>query len=205
MKKIFLNHAAVLLLSGIFISCFQHMEAQAGASAVLDSASLEAQLNYIHENTRVYNDYRAIRDDIFLKLKRNVRDTLNTTKLEIEQVNSRLTERNFQIETLNTDLARVKKEKDEAIRNKDSFSLFGIQMKKALYSLVMWFIILGLAALAVIMVILFRRSFTITKEVKHELQATQEEFEQYRKSAREKYEKLVVSHHSEIMRLKNNP
>ena len=44
----------------------------------------------------------------------------------------------------------------------------------------------------------------LEKEVKKELQTTQDEFGQYRKSSREKYEKLVVSHHSEIMRLKNN-
>jgi uncharacterized protein YdaL len=204
MKKIILNYTAVLLLSGIFITCFQNMEAQAGASAVLDSASLEGQLNYVHEKTRVYNNFRAIRDDIFLKLKDNVVDTLNATKLEVAQLNSRLTERDFQIETLNTDLARTKKEKDEAIRNKDSLSFFGIQMNKALYSSVMWFIILGLAALAVIMVVMFRRSHLVTKEVKAELQATQDEFEQYRKSSREKYEKLVVSHHGEIMKLKNS-
>ncbi len=204
MKKIILNYTAALLLSGIFITCFQNMEAQAGASVVLDSASLEDQLNYVHEKTRVYNDFRAIRDDIFLQLKGNVMDTLNAIKLEVAQLNSRLTERAFQIETLNTDLVRTKQEKDEAIRNKDSLSFFGIQMNKALYNSVMWFIILGLATLAVIMVVMFRRSHLVTKEVKNELQATQDEFEQYRKSSREKYEKLVVSHHSEIMRLKNS-
>ncbi len=204
MKKIILNYTAALLLSGIFITCFQNMEAQTSASVVLDSASLEGQLNYVHEKTRVYNDFRAIRDDIFLQLKGNVMDTLNAIKLEVAQLNSRLTERAFQIETLNTDLVRTKQEKDEAIRNKDSFSFFGIQMNKALYNSVMWFIILGLATLAVIMVVMFRRSHLVTKEVKNELQATQDEFEQYRKSSREKYEKLVVSHHSEIMRLKNS-
>ena len=204
MKRIFLNHAAIILLSGIFITIFQNLEAQAGASAVLDSASMEGQLNYVHEKTRVYNDFRAIRDDIFLKLKSNVVDTLNASKLEVAQLNSRLTERDFQIETLHTDLARTKNEKDEAIRNKDSLSFLGIQMNKGLYNTVMWFIILGLAALAVIMVVLFRRTHLVTTEVKGELQSTQEEFEQYRKSSREKYEKLVVSHHSEIMKLKNN-
>jgi hypothetical protein len=68
----------------------------------------------------------------------------------------------------------------------------------------MWFIILGLAALAVITFILFMRSHRVTKDVKDELQSTQDEFDLYRKSSREKYEKLVVSHHNEIMRLKNS-
>ena len=131
-------------------------------------------------------------------------DTLNATKLELAELNSRLTERDFQIETLNTDLTRTKNEKEEAIKNKNSLSFFGIQLNKGLYNSIIWFIILGLAALSIIMVIFFRRAHHVTKQVNEELQSTQEEFGQYRKNSREKYEKLVVSHHSEIMRLKNS-
>lgn len=194
----------ILLFTSLFLSITPALHAQSGAAAVLDSALLEAQLDYVRENTRVYNDYRAIRDDIFLKLQRNVKDTLNATRLDVEQLNSKLTERNFQIEKLNTDLARTNNEKDEAIRNRDSLSFIGIQMNKGLYNVIMWFIILGLAALAALMVVLFRRAHHVTREVKEELQSTQEEFEVHRKTSREKYEKLVVSHHSEIMKLKNS-
>ena len=204
MKRTFFNYAAILMFTGLFISTTQNVDAQSGGSAVLDSARLEAQLDYIHENTRVYNDYRAIRADIFLKIKRNVMDTLNATKLEVAELNSKLTERDFEIETLNTDLNRTKNEKEEAINNKNSLSFFGIQLNKGLYNSIIWFIIIGLAALSIIMVMLFRRAHHVTKQVNEELQSTQEEFGQYRKNSREKYEKLVVSHHSEIMRLKNS-
>ena len=204
MKRTIFNNTAILLFTGLFISMMQVVDAQSGASAVLDSALLEAQLDYIHENTRIYNDFRAIREDVFLKMRRNVKDTLNATKLEVAELNSRLTEKKVRIESLNTDLTRTKNEKDEAIRNRDSLSFIGIQMNKTLYSSVMWFIILGLAVLAVLMVMLFRRSNLVTKEVKKKLQVSQEDFELYRKSSREKYEKLVVSHHTEIMRMKNS-
>lgn len=202
MKKTRFYRLTLLFLASLFILSIQTVKAQSGASAVLDSATLDAQLNYIHENTRVYNDYRAIRDDIFLKMKRNVRDTLNASRLNVEELKSLLSERDFQIETLETDLARTKNEKDEAVRNRDSLSFLGIQMSKGLYNSILWFIILGLAALSAIMLMLFRRSHLVTKDVQNELQSTQDEFEKYRKSSREKYEKLVVSHHNEIMKLK---
>lgn len=204
MKRTFFTYTALLLFTGLFITNIQSTHAQTGAIAVLDSASLEDQVDFIQEKTRVYNDFRAIRDDIFLKLARNVKDTLNATKLEVEQLNSKLTERNFQIETLNSDMTRLKNEKDEAIRNRDSLSFLGIQMRKGLYSAIMWFIILGLAILAVSMVIMFKRSHQITNQVKEEFIAVEEQFEEYRKSSREKYEKLVVSHHNEIRKLKNS-
>lgn len=186
------------------MSGIQAVHAQSGAIAVQDSAFLEAQLDYIHANTRVYNDYRAIREDVFLKLKRNVKDTLGAAKLEIEGLNSKLREQEVENETLNSDLSRTKNERDDAIKNRDSLTFLGIQMKKGLYNTIMWLIIVGLATLGLIMFTMFKRSHQVTREVKEQLRSTQEEFEQYRKNSREKYEKLVVSHHSEIMKLKNN-
>jgi preprotein translocase subunit SecF len=204
MKRFFNYRTAALLISVLCIFMLQPVRAQSGVVEFMDSTSLEAQLDYIQQRTRVYNDYRAIREDVFLKLKRNVTDTLREARLEIADLNSQLTEKDSQIETLNTDLARTKTEKDEAIRNRDSLSFLGIQMNKTLYSSIVWLIILGLVVLALIMFFLFKRSHQVTREVKDHLQILQEEFEQYRKSSREKYEKLVVSHHNEIMKLKNS-
>jgi hypothetical protein len=204
MKKTIRQQAAAILLTGVFIFCLQVAGAQSNMLAVLDSATMESQMNYIHTNTRVYNNFRAIRDDIFLKMKANVIDSLNAEKLQVAELNSRLTERNFHIETLNTELGRTKNERDLAIRNKDSLSILGIQMNKPVYNSVMWFVILGLAALAVIMLVFFRRSHVVTSQTKNELNNALEEFDQHRKNSREKYEKMVVSHHHEIMKLKNS-
>ena len=199
-----LLRAKAILLFVLFSSVFQLARAQSGILAVQDSATLEAQMEYLHQNTRVYNNFRAIREDVFLKMKKNVIDTVNVEKLLVAQLNSRLTERDFEIETLNTELGRTKNERDEAITNKNSLTILGISMNKTIYNSVMWFIVLGLAALAVLMLVLFKRSHVITSQTKNELETTQNEFNEYRKNAREKYEKLVVTHHHEIMKLKNS-
>ena len=204
MKYIHIKSIICIVVASLLLTGVQSLYAQSGALAVQDSALLDSQLDYIHENTRVYNDYRAIREDVFQKLRRNVRDTLNTSKLEIERLNSNLAEQEFEIETLNTDLARSNNEREEAIKNRDSLSFLGIQMRKGFYNTIMWLIIVGLAVATLITITLFRRSHQVTAETKKELQSIQDEFEEYRKTSREKYEKLVVSHHSEIMKLKNS-
>jgi hypothetical protein len=192
----------MLILSVFFAS--SGAVAQYVTPAILDSASLESQLDYIEERTRIYNDFRAVREDIFQKMKNNTIDSLNGAKLNIATLESKLTDANFQIETLNSDLVKAKNERDDAIRNRDSLSFLGIQMNKALYNSILWFIIIGLAALAVIVILLFKRTQTITVQTKKELEQMREEFEEYRKSSREKYEKLVVSHHNEIMKFKRS-
>ncbi len=194
---------ALLMLSMTFLG-LQNTNAQNSLVAILDSATIDSQLDQIQQRTRIYNDFRAIREDIFLKMKGNVLDTLNGTKLEILHLNSIVSERNFQIETVNTDLARTKIERDEAIKNKDSLSFVGIQTNKGLYNTIMWFIVLGLATFATFMFILFKRSHVITTQVKNELETIQTDFEEHRKNSREKYEKLVVTHHTEIMKLRKN-
>lgn len=204
MKNTYIIRLVVLLFAFPYIYMFQPVRAQSGAIALMDSTSMESQMDYIQERTRIYNDYRAIREDVFQKLKRNVADTLQEAKQEIDELNISLSERDDQIETLNSDLSRAVSEKDEAVRNRDSFSIFGLQMNKTLYSSILWFIILGLAVLTLLMIFLFKRSNQVTREVKEHLKILQEEFEQYRRSSREKYEKLVVSHHNEIMKLKKS-
>jgi len=204
MKKKLLNRIVLLLIAGLLTSHTPFLCAQSGALEVQDSALLEEQLDFINERTRVYNDYRAIREDVFQKMLRNVKDTLTEARLEAANLNGRISEQGLEIESLNTDLTRTSHERDEAIKNRDSLSFLGIQMGKALYNTIMWFIILGLAVLTAVMFTVFKRAHQVTRELKEELKSTRDEFEQYRKDSREKYEKLVVSHHNEIMKLKNS-
>lgn len=191
----------------IFCLCasgIQSVRAQSPIPPVLDSASFETQMEYLQERTRIYNGFRAIRDDIFLKMKKNALDSLSKEKLEVARLNSELSERDFQIESLNSDLVRTKNERDQSIRTKDSFSFLGIQVHKGLYNTIMWIIVLGLVSLGVTLFLLFKRSHAVTAQTKKELENIQESFEEHRNSSREKYEKLVVSHHNEIMKLKRS-
>ena len=170
--------------------------------AVLDSASLENQLEYLQAKTRVYDGFRAIREDVFQKANKNALDSLNREKLEVERLKSELSEREFQIETLNTNLTRAKSEKDQAIRTKDSFVFLGMEVQKGAYNTVMWIIVVVLLIGSAFLFLLFKRSYVVTTQTSKQLKALQEEFEEYRKSSREKYEKLVISHHNDIMKLK---
>ena len=203
MRKNLRKYGSILLMICITIPGFVKLNAQT-LSAVLDSASIESQLNSIHQRTRVYDNFRAIRDDIFVKMKGNVLDSLEGAKLEIALLNSNMIERNFQIETLNSDLSRTKNERDEAIRNKDGMSFIGIQLNKAVYNSIMWFVVLGLIVVSVMLFLLFKRAHIVTTQVKNELATMKTEFEEHKNNSREKYEKLVVSHHNEIMKMKRN-
>ena len=77
-------------------------------------------------------------------------------------------------------------------------------MQKGAYNTFMWILVLILLGAGAFLFLLFKRSHVVTSATKKELETTQEDYEEYRKSSREKYEKLVVNHHNEIMKLKRS-
>lgn len=198
----FFSRYAVWLMLMLLIPA--RLISQTGAEQVLDTATLESQVEFITDRTRTYDNYRAIRDDLYRTLTGNAIDSLNLQKLEAETLNSQIREKDIQIETLNADLERARNERDQAIRTKDSFELLGLQLQKGFYIMLMWILLLGLLILVILLFTMFKRSHVVTQQTKKELDSLKVEFEDYRKSSREKYEKLVVSHHNEIMRLKKS-
>ncbi|HDJ32629.1 MAG TPA: hypothetical protein ENF21_00810 [Bacteroidetes bacterium] len=169
---------------------------------VLDTARLQEQWNYLQERTRIYNDYRAIREDMFQKVKRNAMDSLNFQKGKVRDLSGQLMATREEGDSLMALLQQTREERDEAIRNRDRLSLLGKGMHKTLYNTILWTIIAGLAFLAILLFTMFRTTRHSTVRTRKDLEELREEYENYRKQSRERYEKLVVSHHHEIKKLK---
>lgn len=176
--------------------------AQAKMMEMLDSAAIREQMDYIQQKTLIYENFRAIREDIFQKMKRNVLDTISEIKKDRTELNRLLFASNTQIDTLNSEKALLKEELDTAIKNKNTISFLGIPMNKILYNTLMWAIIIGLAGLLVILFLLYKRNHSVTVQMRKDFEELKEEHESHKKQARERYEKLVVSHHHEIQQLK---
>jgi len=197
------------ILKTWFVLCLGCWLALPGSSAgqgtmpqVLDTALLQEQWNYLQERTRIYNDYRAIREDMFQKVKRNTMDSLNFQKGKVRDLTGRLMSTREEGDSLMALLEQARKERDDAIRNRDRLSLLGIGMHKTLYNTILWAIIAGLAFLVILLFTMFRTTRHSTVRTRKDLEELKEEYENYRKQSRERYEKLVVSHHHEIKKLK---
>ena len=194
----------ILILFGL--SGIYNAQAQTSTLEIQDTATLQQQMDHLRQRMNIYNGYRAVRDDIFLKMIKNSLDSLNAAKSEISQLESTLATVRTDMAALDRTLQQTTADRDLAIKNKNSFSFFGVQMNKAAYNSILWTIILALVVLLVLLFLMFRRSFVVTRQTTKDLEETREEFENYRQQSRERYEKLVVQHHKEIMKLKGkNP
>jgi hypothetical protein len=188
---------AVFLVVILFKVC-----GQSAMPDVLLNNTLQEQLNYIEERTRIYEDYRAIREDMFQKIKGNISDTLAKTNGRIKMLNSTVAVLKLTIDSLGSDLEATKTRLEEVTRTKNSITMLGLEVNKLTYNSIMWLIILGLAAILVIGFLVFSRNLASIRNINKELSDLKEEFQVYRKSAREAREKMSMEHFNELKKLR---
>jgi hypothetical protein len=188
--------AALILFSSTWAVC------QTVIPEILDKGTLQEQMNYLEEKTRKYDDYRAIREDMFQKIKNNSVDSLIKAKDKISGFVKLTGNLKVRIDSLNESLNVTKEELKEISRTKNSISVIGIKVEKTAYNTIMWLIVAGLAFVLIIGFITFKRNRRITLNTKKELKELNEEFEAYRKKTRLEREKMSMDHFKEIQKLK---
>jgi hypothetical protein len=177
----------------------------AGQSAMpeaLTSGSLKDQLNYLQERTLIYENYRAIREDMFQKVKGNVSDTVDAVKSRVLQMKRSTALLKQTIDSLTKDLGSTKTSLDEMTNTKESIRVIGLEVKKTDYNRVMWTVIFILGAALIMGFLVFKRNMSVLSETKKDLLELKTEFETYRKTSREAREKLTMDHFNEIKKLK---
>jgi methyl-accepting chemotaxis protein len=191
----------ILILAVVVITVLT-VKGQVTMPDVLLKNSLKEQLNYLEEHSRIYDNYRAIREDMFQKLKRNISDTLSAATGKIAGLNKTKSSLSLTIDSLRTDLESTRTILEEMTRTKNSIRILGMETNKLTYNNIMWTIVAGLVAVLLIGFFVFKRNITTIYNTKKEFQEIKDEFETYRKTSREAREKLTMDHFNEIKRLK---
>lgn len=165
-------------------------------------SSLEDQLDYVEEHTRIYENFRAIREDMFQKLKSNITDSVSASKKRIQNLNSLNSSIKNSYDSLQATLETTKTRLDEMTVTKDSVPFLGMEVNKTSYNSIMWTLIFGLIILFAIGYFLFNRNRILTVSTKKDLEDLKIEFEKYRKTTREAREKSDMAHFNEIQKLR---
>lgn len=192
----------VVLLSLMMLADFQ-VNGQSTMPDILKKGALNEQFNYLDEHTKIYEDYRAIREDMFQQVKANVSDTLASVYNKMRGINKTTSSLNQTIDTLRTNLVATQTRLNEMTKTKDSISVAGMEVNKSTYNRIMWTILAGMVAALLIGFFVFKRNLTATENTNKEFQELKTEFETYRKTSREAREKMTMDHFNEIRRLKS--
>ncbi len=188
----------LLLIAALLILGTSLVKSQVTMPEELEKGTFVDQFGFIEERTRIYDNFRAIREDIFQKLKKNAVDTLRKVKNEVTGYVRLTSGLNHRIDSLKTALVNTKDELFEINRTKNSIGLFGIQVNKVTYNLIMWLVVAGLTSVLLFGLLAFKRNLSATRNTKKELRDLRQEFEEYRQKTRLEREKMSMDHFNEL-------
>lgn len=207
-----MKYLTKILLTFSLLFCFQTGFSQDTETAEeelsLENGTIENQFEYIFRKSGNFKgtdgqNYEAVKFNSLLKIKANVLDSLNTTYKLLETSENTVSNQFDEIEALKSQLQNTNSTLETTNKEKNSMSLFGLQMSKGGYNVLLWSIIGGLLALLLLFIVRFKTSNSATKEAKRKLEETELEFEEHRRVALEREQKVRRQLQDEINKNKN--
>nr|WP_299388856.1 tRNA (guanine-N1)-methyltransferase [Allomuricauda sp.] len=124
------------------------------------------------------------------RIKSNIFDSINTANASIKELSSTITNNKSEIEDLNAKLQETSNNLKKVTEEKDSMPFFGAMVSKSTYKLILWGIIFGLLLFLLLFIYKFRNSNALTSQAKTALSDLEQEFEEHRRRALEREQKI---------------
>ncbi len=168
----------------------------------LEGGTINSQFEYIYDKSGNYRAegrrYEVVRTINLDKLRQNVLDSLNAARAQAQQLQQEISTQQSTIASLNSTLEETTKNLNAVTEEKDSMSLLGAQVSKSSYNIIMWTLIMGLFLLLLLFIFKFRQSNVLTQEAKSSLADLETEYEDHRRRALEREQRISRQLQDEI-------
>ncbi|SEA08520.1 tRNA (guanine-N1)-methyltransferase [Bizionia paragorgiae] len=170
----------------------------------LNSGTLDNQFEFVIQRSNNYQDYKVVKKTWLYALKAHTLDSLKAINKNLVNTQNIVDTQSQEIAKLKSSLTNTQESLEETNLEKDSMSLFGLQMSKSGYNTLLWSVIGALLALLLLFIYKFKNSNTVTKEARKALAETEEEFEDHRRVALEREQKVRRQLQDELNKHKNS-
>ena len=184
-----------------FLSSFSQVDVQ---ETVQEDKSIKGQFDKIYRISTTYQVYKVIGKDKYLNLKSNVLDSIEVAKSLILEKENLLKAERDNIKKTKSILSKTQADLEASNKKENSISLFGIQLSKIKYNLLLWSIIIVFLLGLIYFIFKFSRSNILTKEAQNNLLDVEQEFEEHRKKSLEREQKLRRQLQDEINKLRSS-
>lgn len=199
-----MNSFKTLLFSVVCILIVSISFAQEDDKLSLNEGTVDNQFEYVIQKSNNYQEFKVVKKTWMYALKAHTMDSLNAIRKDLSDTQAVVDAQAKEILELKGNLENTQSSLDSTIEEKDSMTLFGIPMSKGGYSSLMWSIIGILVVLLLVFIYKFKNSNTVTKQAKLSLSETEEEFEEHRRNALEREQKVRRQLQDEINKQKNS-
>ena len=174
----------------------------------LDKGTIESQFQYIYKKSGNYRAdgkrYEVVRVISLDKLQQNVVDSLNVYQKKEEALKATITGHETTIGSLEKKLSETSNNLVAVTEEKDSMSFLGSLVSKSTYNVILWTIVGSLLLLLIGFIYKFRNSNILTQEAKLALTEVEKEYEDHRRRALEREQKVSRQLQDEINKHKKS-
>ena len=166
--------------------------------------SITGEFDRLYRVSTNYKGYKVINKEKFLDLKQQVLDSSKAFQNLLIEKNNLLKASKLNNKKNQDLLTRTKLTLETALKRENSISLFGIQLSKFIYNLLLWALIFLLLVLLIYLSFKFQKNNFITKRAAQNLKDVEHEFEQHRKNALKREQKLRRTLQDEMNKQRNS-
>ena len=152
--------------------------------------TLEGVFQQLIDRSGVWQNFKMLDRGKLAAFQRSMTDSINGVRSQLVAEKQKVKENEATIKDLNDKITEIQAALDQTKDQKDSVSFFGALVSKGLYNTIMWGIVLALASLLVLYIYKFSNGNVVTKKSINDLNELQEEYENYRKAAIEREQKV---------------
>lgn len=158
--------------------------------STIDTIPIKNQFEYIYNKSNSHKQYKVVSKNWYAKLQKNTLDSLNAVHTLINTSKAEINKQLQQISSLEEELKTANSNFNKAKAEKDNMPLLGVQMSKSSYTATMWGIIFTLLGGLILFIYKYNGSNALTKEAQKLLRETESEFEEHRRNALEREQKV---------------
>lgn len=198
----------LLIVAFLFVTNHQFAQDAEGEDdkLSLDEGPISNQFDYIAKRSGNYRAdgvrYEVVKETNLFKIRKNVLDSIAAMNKKTSELKSTIAEHETTITSLNKKLEETTSNLSSVTEEKDSMSFIGIPVSKGTYNFILWTIIGGLFLLLGLFIYRFRNSNILTQEAKQNLSELEIEYEDHRRRALEREQKISRQLQDEINKQK---
>lgn len=186
----FLTKISVMLLVALSLQTVKAQNADEDEQLSLNSGTIDNQFEYVIRKSGRYQEYKVVKQTWLYELKAHTIDSLKAVHKNLADTKAAVAAQSEEITNLKEKLSNTEATLNNTREEKDNIALFGIQMSKASYKVLMWGIIAVLTGLLLLFIYKFKGSNSATREAKLKLNEVEVEFEDHRRTALEREQKV---------------
>ncbi|MGB0896409.1 MAG: tRNA (guanine-N1)-methyltransferase [Flavobacteriaceae bacterium] len=157
----------------------------------LNQGNINEKFDYVISKSNSYQEFKVVKKVWLNTLKKQVLDSVNKQKSEITALSKTIESQKSNTTTLESKIVELNNTITQISTDKENISFLGTDLKKGDFKNIFWTVVAILAVLLAFFIYKFKNSNTVTQSVKTQLADIEKEFEEHRKIALEREQKVM--------------